>query len=132
MTKGVRVGIAVVECRGAILVGRRPAGPLAGHDEFPGGKCLSGESPQDGARRECREETGLDVTPIELLLERSYEYPDVCVDLSFWLCRTDLVRTRNLTALRWVPVSELRSLRFPDANAPVIEILERRFGVNSV
>ena len=39
--KLVRVGIAVVEHANQYLVGvRGPIGPLAGYDEFPGGKCI--------------------------------------------------------------------------------------------
>ncbi len=39
-----RVAIAVVEHSGYYLVGtRKPGEVLAGHAEFPGGKCLPGE-----------------------------------------------------------------------------------------
>ena len=43
--KLVRVGIAVVEHNKRYLVGvRGPTGPLAGYDEFPGGKCIANET----------------------------------------------------------------------------------------
>ena len=43
--KLVRVGIAVVEHANQYLVGvRGPIGPLAGYDEFPGGKCIANET----------------------------------------------------------------------------------------
>ena len=51
-----RIGIAVVEHAGRYLVGiRGPDVPLAGYAEFPGGKCLPNESPEDCAVRECRD-----------------------------------------------------------------------------
>ena len=54
------VAIAVVEHDGCFLVGVRPEGkPLAGFAEFPGGKVDHGETPEQAAIRECREESGL-------------------------------------------------------------------------
>ena len=50
----------------AVLIAQRKADVhLANLWEFPGGKCLPGEAPADGARREAREETGLDVEILE-------------------------------------------------------------------
>ena len=55
--KLVRVGIAVVEHDRKYLVGvRGPTGPLAGYDEFPGGKCIGYETAAACAVRECMEE----------------------------------------------------------------------------
>ena len=73
-----RIGIAVVEQAGHYLVGLRgPDVPLAGYAEFPGGKCLPNESPEDGAVRECREESGLLVT-VDRLLLRLYGRDQYC------------------------------------------------------
>jgi mutator protein MutT len=120
------IGIAVVEHEGRYLVGvRGEGGPLSGYAEFPGGKCHPGETPRECARRECREETGLDVVPVERLLNTQFTYTHGTVDLHFWLCRPpgpEAVRdARN--GFRWVPASELAALRFPEANRPLIERL---------
>jgi 8-oxo-dGTP diphosphatase len=120
------IGIAVVEYKGKFLVGMRgPEGPLAGCAEFPGGKCRHGESPADCARRECLEETGLDVEPLELLLEIAYDYPHGAVQLDFWHCKVanpENVATDH-NGFRWVPLNELSHLTFPEANKPVIALL---------
>ena len=121
-----KVGIAVVEHNGRYLIGTRDEhSPLAGLSEFPGGKCHANEDPRDCAVRECLEETGLAVIPDSLLLNRLFEYPHGSVDLNFWLCRL-----KDATAikeehrgLRWIEVVELGSLQFPEANAPLIELL---------
>ena len=64
------IAIAVVEQDGRFLIGQRPPGvPLAGLWEFPGGKVEPGESPEQAAIRECREEAGIEVTIVG-------EYPD--------------------------------------------------------
>ncbi len=90
MPQPTRIGIAIVECAGQYLVGQRGAdGPLAGYAEFPGGKCHPDELPHETARRECREETGLDVTPLELIEEKIFTYPHGEVHLFFWRCAVE-------------------------------------------
>lgn len=54
------VGIGVVLFRGdAVLLVRRARPPLAGAWSFPGGAQELGETAEDAARRELREETGM-------------------------------------------------------------------------
>ena len=124
-----RIGIAIVEDTGRVLVGVRQADQvLAGQAEFPGGKCEPDESPGDCAIRECLEETGLHVEPVEQLDRVEYEYPHATVDLHFWLCRPAgglMEEPRN--GFRWQPIGSLRDLDFPAANAKVIEKLIQRF-----
>jgi 8-oxo-dGTP diphosphatase len=117
------IGIAVVEHAGRYLVGLRPAGsPLAGYAEFPGGKCLPGESPAACACRECLEETGLEVVPVKLLHECRHVYPHGAVHLHFWLCVAAHAATIAVEhrGYRWVPAAELPTHRFPEANLPLI------------
>jgi mutator protein MutT len=120
------VGIAVVDDGGRYLVGVRPADqPLAGMHEFPGGKCRPGESPRDCAARECLEETGLAVRPERELHRTTHTYPHAVVELHFWLCRPDpcCERRSDHNGYEWVPAERLPELRFPEANAAVIELL---------
>jgi 8-oxo-dGTP diphosphatase len=122
----VQIGIAVVEHRGRYLVGLRGAGEeLAGYAEFPGGKCAPGETSGLCARRECLEETGLEVQAVELLMQRKFTYPHGTFDLHFWLChpsaRSEVADTHR--GFRWVPAAELGSLKFPEANAPLLAVL---------
>lgn len=124
-----QIGIAVVEYRGRYLVGLRgPDGPLAGFAEFPGGKCLPKESPGLAACRECHEETGLQVKTVDLLMRRTFVYPHGPVDLHFWLCRpADREQVADShQGFRWIPGVELDSLKFPEANLPLIEELVQR------
>lgn len=58
---------AIVEHRGEILLIRRAIEPWFGEWDIPGGFVESGEHPEDGARREVLEETGLDVPLVALL-----------------------------------------------------------------
>lgn len=123
-----RVGIAVVEHRGRFLVGFRSAdSALPGDAEFPGGKCLEGESAAQCARRECLEETGLAVRNVDLLMHREFNYPHGSVDLEFWLCHpvdAEAVREDH-HGYRWFRRDELSALRFPEANQPLIVFLSQ-------
>ena len=126
MTATKRIGIAIVEHAGQYLVGTRgPDGPLPGYAEFPGGKCLEGESSADCAIRECFEESGLAVVPEKLLEQREFDYPHGHVDLNFFLCHpqdADAVRDRH-QEFRWVNARELKTLNFPEANLGVVRQL---------
>ena len=122
----IPIGVAVVEHQGRYLVGRRAAdSPLPGQAEFPGGKCHPGESSGVCARRECLEETGLQVVTVDLLMRRTFTYPHATLDLSFWLCRPadPAAISENHRDYRWVPREELAALNFPEANRPLIEVL---------
>jgi 8-oxo-dGTP diphosphatase len=126
-----RIGVAVVVWRGRYLVGRRPdGGALAGYDEFPGGKCHAGETQAACAVRECREETGLEVFAVDLLMHRTFVYPHGAVDLQFWLCRPsprvgDDVPV-DCRGYVWKSATELAECRFPEANAPLLDLLTER------
>lgn len=126
MTAPKQIGIAVVEYDGRYLVGIRGAGvPLAGYAEFPGGKCLPGESVTACAVRECQEESGLSVVAVRLLQRTEFEYPHGRVDLHFVLChpanREDVQERHN--EFGWVPAGKLKSLKFPEANASIVDEL---------
>ena len=82
-----RVAIALVRRGNRFLVGTRPEGlPLAGCREFPGGKCEPGEAADETARRECMEETGLDVVTGSLRRVVRHAYPHALVELYYWDC----------------------------------------------
>jgi len=57
----VAVGV-VVELDGGILLGKRNHDPKMGYWSFPSGFVDAGEVPEDAARREVEEETGVKVT----------------------------------------------------------------------
>ena len=122
----IPIAIAVVEHSGRYLIGRRPDGvPLAGLWEFPGGKVKPGETPEQAAVRECREETGLAVRIERLLMEVAHEYDHGKLAIHFFACVTEAAAFRVKDPFQWVAANELPNYEFPSANRPLVELLAR-------
>ena len=82
---------AWIERDGAYLILKRNEEPFAGEWDLPGGFVEMGESPADAAVREVAEETGLRVTPAEIIGAFTSAYGDSgrhTVDIAY-LCRLD-------------------------------------------
>ena len=112
----VGVGAVVVE-HGRVLLVRRGREPMKGHWSLPGGLVELGEALADAVVREVREETGLDVQPVELveLLDRIHRdnnqvrYHYVIAD---YLCRVTggaLAAGSDADDVRWVERAEWNS-----------------------
>lgn len=120
----VQVGIAVVIDANRILVGQRQTGQhLAGYREFPGGKCKPRESPADCAVRECREETGIAVSPVEIMQQDVFTYPDRVVSLCFVRCQPNSSEAaKTLTPpFEWLQTEDLVPEEFPAGNQAVLK-----------
>ncbi len=105
----VGVGGVVIH-RNRVLLVRRKREPLKGEWSIPGGLIELGEELSQGARRELREETGLEVEPVEILavfdrIQRDgarVRYHFVIVD---YLCRLKggrLAPASDVAEARWV------------------------------
>jgi mutator protein MutT len=122
------VAIALVARDGRYLVRQRPAeSALGGYWEFPGGKCEPGETPADAARRECLEETGLEVVIGALRQRVIHQYSHACVELSFFDAQIRNARAEPIpeAGFTWIAAEDLCGLRFPDTNRSVLEALAR-------
>lgn len=120
------VGIGLIRRGDAFLVRLRPEGTFyAGYWEFPGGKCEPGESPSETTARECHEETGLQVVVGRLRRTIEHRYPHGHVRLHFFDCQPvdRLAEPEADSGCRWVLEGDLKSLRFPEANEPILDEL---------
>jgi 8-oxo-dGTP diphosphatase len=121
----VVVTAAVIERDGAFLVTRRQEGVhLAGHWEFPGGKCDVHESLAACMVRELREELAVDADAGDELFTTTHAYPDRSVELHFLRCELrGTPAPQQGQELRWVRREDLTSLDFPPADAELIRML---------
>jgi len=112
----VGVGAVIVDS-GRVLLVQRGTEPALGRWSIPGGLVEVGESLSEAAAREAREETGLQVQPIELieLLDRIHRdgdrvrYHYVIAD---YLCRVvggTLNAASDAAAVRWIERAEWNS-----------------------
>jgi len=123
----VEVVAAVVERDGRYLITRRLEGThLAGLWEFPGGKTLPGEKPEDALRRELQEELGVEAEVGELIETVDWTYPEKSVRLLFFRCalRGEPCPQERQEML-WVEAGELSKYQFPAADLRLVERLAR-------
>jgi ADP-ribose pyrophosphatase YjhB (NUDIX family) len=132
----VGVGGVVIDRDRALLI-RRGKEPLKGEWSIPGGMLELGEELAAGVRRELKEETGLDVEPLECILvfdrimrkgER-VKYHYVIVD---YLCRKKRGRLRpdsDVIDARWVRRNDLPRYHLTDlATAVILQAFEMMNG----
>lgn len=116
---------AIIERDDCFLLTLRQAGThLAGHWEFPGGKCDAGETHAEALARELREELDLEATVGALVHAVTHTYPERTVALSFYRCTcVGTPRAALGQQMRWVPRAELSALPFPEADAELVRQL---------
>ena len=83
--------------------------------------------PAGCAVRETREETGLEVAILEAWPAVTHEYPEHTVTLHPFLCRARSgdAKPRESKQIVWVRPEELDGYQFPEANASILERLQR-------
>lgn len=101
--------------------------------EFPGGKIEPGETAEQAAVREVREELELEVEPLGAGCTTAHAYPEFALTLHGILCApraTRLVLHEHRQA-RWMPPDRLCELDFAAADLPLLLWLkERTFGAH--
>jgi len=109
-----------------ILLGRRkPGGMIGGKWEFPGGKLEAGERPEDGIRREIREELGIAVRVGDFLGSSRFKSGPRSFELLAYLV-TPLSNAYTLAEhdeIRWVPLEELTTYDLPESDMDLIPLI---------
>lgn len=133
----VGVGGVVVH-RNRVLLIRRRGEPLKGEWSIPGGVLELGEELAEGVRRELKEETGLEVEPLEVLVVfdrimregRRVRFHFVIVDYACRLKRGRLEPASDVLDARWVRREDLPQYKLTKRATSVVfqafELFKRR------
>jgi ADP-ribose pyrophosphatase YjhB (NUDIX family) len=123
------VGVGgVLVYRNRVLLIRRGGEPLKGEWSIPGGMLELGEELREGARRELKEETGLDVEPLAVLavFDRimrkgsRVRYHYVIVDYACKLKGGRLGPASDVVEARWVRRPDLAQYHLTDKATDVV------------
>jgi mutator protein MutT len=124
--KPIEAVCAVIRRKDKFLITLRMEKSPMGHCwEFPGGKMEKGETVEECAIRECREEIGVEVKPIRRLQDLNYDYPHGFIHLYFVLCEIVAGQPQTIECrdAKWIHPSEFEKYEFPPADRGVIEEL---------
>lgn len=116
---------ALVDAEGRVLIARRPAGkPMAGLWEFPGGKVMNGETPEEALIRELKEELSIDVkesclAPIGFA---SHRYEPFHLLMPLYVCRRweGVLAPQEGQEVAWVRPIRLGDYEMPPADRPLV------------
>jgi A/G-specific adenine glycosylase len=120
------IGAALVWRGPRLVIARRPEeGLLGGLWEFPGGKVEAGETPSEAARREVREELGIDIEITGEADATRHAYSHFRITLHLFHARWvdgELPSSETGSPL-WVLPKDLGRYAFPAANQAIIQRL---------
>lgn len=94
--------------------------------EFPGGKVETGEAHIAALKRELHEELAIDVLEAFPWQQIDHDYGDKSVCLDFWQVTSfeGEPKGREQQELRWVSIEALHEFEFPEANRPIVGLLQ--------
>jgi 8-oxo-dGTP diphosphatase len=132
--KHIHVACAIIENEGKVLSTQRSESvslPLKW--EFPGGKIKDGESPEECLKRELVEELGIETSVSKPLPSTTHTYPTFTVTLYPFLCTvvSGEIALHEHSALIWLPIEELHTLDWAEADLPVIREYQVQFEKNN-
>ena len=90
--------------------------------EFVGGKVEAGETCEEALIRECREELGITVKPLDIFMEVTHEYPDLTVHLILYnaVISQGKIQLFEHVDARWVSPQEIPEYEFCPADKDIL------------
>ena len=90
--------------------------------EFVGGKVEPGESREEALIRECREELGITVKPLDVFMEVIHEYPDLTVRLILYnaVIADGVIQLFEHNDFRWITAEEIPEYSFCPADKDIL------------
>ncbi|MEE0262695.1 MAG: NUDIX domain-containing protein, partial [Collinsella sp.] len=128
--KTVHVAAGIIRKEGSdeLLAVQRGYGDMQGLWEFPGGKLMRGETPEDAVRRELMEELQVKVTNLRDFYTVEYDYPDFHLSMECYYCsladESDEPQKHDRQLdIRWIPRSSLATVEWMPADKGLIDAL---------
>ena len=140
--KTVHVAAGIIRKEGSdeLLAVQRGYGDMQGLWEFPGGKLIRGETPEDAVRRELMEELQVKVTNLRDFYTVEYDYPDFHLSMECYYCSLakesgEPQKHDRQLDIRWIPRTSLATVEWMPADKglidALIELKEDRLEANS-
>lgn len=141
--KTVHVAAGIIRKEGSdeLLAVQRGYGDMQGLWEFPGGKLMRGETPEDAVRRELMEELQVKVTNLRDFYTVEYDYPDFHLSMECYYCsladESDEPQKHDRQLdVRWIPRTSLATVEWMPADKglidALIELKEDRLEANGI
>ena len=91
--------------------------------EFVGGKVEPGESREDALIRECQEELGVTVKPLDIFMKVTHSYPDLTVHLILFnaVITSGNIQLFEHNAAKWLTPAEIPLYSFCPADKEILE-----------
>jgi len=124
--KIIVLGVLYNETRDRVLLSRRrPDVHQGGQWELPGGKVNANETCVQALTRELAEELNIIVEQAHPLARVDHDYPDIKVQLKTFVIDkwSGKPQGREGQLTQWVPVKELASKQFPEANSQITKLI---------
>ena len=120
--KTIRV-VAVIKNENKIFATARGYGEFKGQWEFPGGKIVAGETPQEALVREIKEELETTIQVGDLIDTIEYDYPTFHLSMDCYWCDVVEGELKLLEAesARWLSKEELYDVKWLPADILLIE-----------
>lgn len=93
--------------------------------EFVGGKQEPGESLKEALIRECQEELGITVEPLDIFTELTHAYTDITVHLTLFntIIKSGTPKLLEHNDMQWITAAEIDNYNFCPADKDILNIL---------
>lgn len=125
--KTVRVSAAIILNKDRILIAQRGYGDYKGYWEFPGGKREEGETGEEAAIREIKEELDLDISIDGYLTTVEYDYPTFHLTMDCYMANSKdtALDVKEHQSVKWILKAELDSTKWLPADILVVKELKK-------
>ena len=122
----VAVGVILNNYGDVLISQRAESADQGGLWEFPGGKLEAGENTYQALKRELFEELGITINLTQPLIKINHQYPNIEVSLDVLTVNSYEGEAVGIEGqpVKWVPIEELTSYAFPEANTAIVSALQ--------